>query len=429
MAPEQLARGDAEEVSAVRALVLSSVFPNSKQPNFGRSVQARVRRVARHCELVVVAPVPWFPLNGLIRGSHWSGIPRAEWQEGVRVYRPRFFCTPRYGKWLDGVFYASTLIPFLRRFRREFPFELIDAHFAYPDGFAAALAGKVLGCPIMITLRGSLVRLATYRLHRPQLRFALSAAARIVAVSDSLKQVAVSLGVSAEKVRVVPNGVDGDLFRPLDRAEARRSVGLPPDGRVLISVGPLNEGKGHHRVVTLLPDLLRECPDLLYVIVGDERPGDNYRPVLDRLVNCYGLQEHVRIVEERPHSEIPRWLAAADVFCLATRSEGWSNAIMEALACGLPVVTTRVGGNPEIIANDTLGLLVPSNDDRPLATAILAAFDRPWDRTVIASHARRYSWDAASAAVLEEWQRIGSMAGVVGERRPAVSGRAGGGAL
>ena len=390
----------------MRVLVLSSVFPNAKEPDLGVFVRERVRRVARHCHLVVVAPVPWFPGNRLIRGPLYAGVPRCEEEDAVRVYHPRFLCVPHYLKCLDGVLYAASLLPFLLRLRKRFPFDLIDAHFAYPDGLAGALLGNVFGCPVVITLRGSIVRLATYRTHLPQLRFALASAARVLSVSESLKRAAVELGISAEKIRVVPNGVDPTRFRPMDRAAARRGLGLPLDRTVLLSVGGLLEGKGQHRIVALLPRLLRRRPDLLYAVVGSGRRGDPGQELVERLIADHGLQGHVLLAGQRPHQEIPWWFGAADLFCLATRSEGWSNVLLEAIACGRPVVSTRVGGNPEIVRDESLGLLVPPADDDALERAILFALDRPWDPEALAARARAHSWEAAAAAIVEEFQRV-----------------------
>jgi glycosyltransferase involved in cell wall biosynthesis len=233
--------------------------------------------------------------------------------------------------------------------------------------------------------------------------------------------VAAGLGVAPGRIRVIPNGVDAERFSPRDRGEARRALGLPEDRPILLSVGGLNPGKGHHRVVELLPALLRSHPDLLYVVVGGERPGDSSRPLIERLVRERGLQRHVLLAGERPHGEVPLWNAAADLCCLATRSEGWANVLLEALACGLPVVSTRVGGNAEIVSHEGLGLLVPPEDDGALAQAILEALGRRWDREAIVAHARLHSWEAAAAAVLEEWQAAVGAARGAGAPGPALA--------
>jgi glycosyltransferase involved in cell wall biosynthesis len=408
----------------MRVVVLATVFPNPKQPTLGTFVRERMRRVAATCDIRVVAPIPWFPFNGLIRGAQWAGIPRTEQQDGLIVYHPRILCIPRYLKFTDGLLYGASLLPFLLRLRREFPFELIDAHFAYPDGLAAALLGAVLGRPVTITLRGSIVRLATYRLHRPQLRWALRRAAGVMAVSHSLKQAAVELGLPVDRVRVIPNGVDTDRFFPRDRGEARRMLRIAPGRPMLLSVGGLNEGKGHHLVLEQIPHLRRQYPDLLYVIVGGERPGDSSRSLIERSVARHGLQDAVMLPGARPHDEIPLWLSAANVFCLATRSEGWANVLLEALACGIPVVTTAVGGNPEIITSPALGTLVPYGDGPLLRAALLDALGRRWDAAALIAHARAHSWAVAGREVIEEFDRIcpGRMVHELSESsvRPAV---------
>jgi teichuronic acid biosynthesis glycosyltransferase TuaC len=389
----------------MRVLTLSTVFPNLRQPAFGVFVAERIRRLARHCDVSVVAPVPWFPGNRWIR-PHWSGVPASEGHDGFRIYHPRVLCLPRYAKWSDGALYAASVLPFLLRLRRRFPFDLIDAHFAYPDGVAAALLGGLLRVPVVITLRGSIVRLRHYPLHRPQIRWALRRAARVLAVSQSLKEVAAGIGVPAEHIRVIPNGVDADVFVPRETADARRALGLPLDRTIILTVGGLNEGKGQHRVVALLPELVKRFPDLLYVILGGERPGDSSRPLIEGAVARLGVTDRVRLVGERPHDEVATWLAAADLFCLATRSEGWANVLLESLACGTPVVSTRVGGNAEIVSREGLGILVPARDDRALAWAIREGLERRWDPHLLVAHAQAHSWDSAVRGVLEEFRRV-----------------------
>ena len=316
----------------MRVLVLSSVFPNPRQPNLGVFIRERVRRVARSSEVQVVAPVPWFPLDRVVRGRRWGGIPQVERRDGLVVHHPRFVSVPRFGKSLDGILYAASLLGFVRRLRRSFPFEMIDAHFAYPDGMAGVLLGKALGCPVMITLRGSIVRLATYPLHRPQLRFTLRAADRIIAVSESLKRVAVDLGIGAEKIRVIPNGVDTSRFFPMDQGDARRRLALPLDASIVLTVGGVYEGKGQHLVLEALPRLLARDPRVLYVVVGGERVGDSYRRTLDGIIRAHGLAGHVLFVGSKAHEDLRAWYAAADALCLATRSEGRANVLLESIA-------------------------------------------------------------------------------------------------
>jgi glycosyltransferase involved in cell wall biosynthesis len=396
-------------------LVLSSTYPTPTRPSYGVFVHERARHMAAACHLVVVAPVLWFPFNRLFRGDR-ALAPRVEQRDGVTVYHPPVLCIPGVAKSLDGALYFLSVLPFIARLRRRFRFDVIDAHFSYPDGLAGALLGRVLGCPVLVTLRGSHdLRQAASTLRRFQVRLALRLATRVVAVSRSLAEFATGLGVPRDRVHVVANGVDAGRFDRADRGAARRALGLPADRCIVLAVGNLIEGKGHHHVLDVLPELIARRPDLLHVVVGGAAAGEGYRRQLDELVRRHGLEDHVRLVGSRPHDEIPRWLAAADLFCLATRAEGWCNAITEALACGVPVVTTDVGGNGELVRAGVDGLLVPYWDRTAFRDAVLAALDRSWDREAISRRARARGWTRTASQVLAvlESVRAGSRPGAV----------------
>jgi len=301
----------------------------------------------------------------------------------------------------------------LARLRRDFDFDLIDSHFVYPDGLAAVLLGKIFRRPAVVTLRGSINRLATYRAHRPQIRWALRHAAGIVSVSEALRSVAVGLGIPASSIRVIPNGVDTDRFQPRDRADARRACGLPADRRIVLTVGALYEHKGQHLVLEVLPELVRRYPDLLYVMVGEPRQMQDQRR-LEGMIRQARLERHVHFAGPRLNQDLPNWYAASDVFCLPTRSEGWANVLLESLACGIPVVTTRVGSNPEIVRDERYGLLVPFQNGGALRDALGKALERSWDREAIVSYARTHSWERAADNVTAEFERV-----VAGNAMPA----------
>lgn len=404
-------------------LVLSSVFPNAAQPTFGVFVRARAAEVARHSEVAVMAPVAWFPFNRLFRGCERTDIPRFERQDGLPVHHPRFFSVPGVLKFLDGLFYFLSLVPAVRRLRREFPFDVIDAHFAYPDGVAACLLGRLFRCPVTVTLRGTIVPLSRYRLRRRQIVWTLRRADGVIAVSQSLKDVAVSLGIAPEKIRVIPNGIDAAAFRPRPGAEARRALGLPADRTIVVSVGSLSPRKGHQRVIEALPDVSAKHPDVLYVVVGGPGVEGDTGPLLTRMIREQGLAEHVRLAGARPHSEIPDWLSAADVFCLASSNEGRANVLLEALACGVPVVATRVGGHAEVVRDAHNGFLVEVGDRDGLARALVAAMETDWDRASIAEEWREQTWARTAADVLDEFRTVlgkdaEGKAGASDDRRP-----------
>lgn len=379
-----------------RVAVIATLFPSAQRPVAGLFIRERMFRVAGRMPLCVISPQPWFPLQGLIRRlrpNYRPPQPRHEVQQGVDVWFPRFLSLPGVGRWLDGFFIALACLPLLRRLRRERGVDLLDAHFAYPEGYAATRLGRWLGLPVTITLRGTEVPLARDPARCRRMLRAIADASRVFAVSDSLKRHVVGLGADAGKIRVVGNGVDCHKFFPVDRRQARDELGLPQDARVLISVGGLVERKGFHRVIELLPDLLGRFPDLHYLVVGGACPEGDLTGFLHEMVVRLGLQERVHFLGSLAPQDLHRPLSAADVFALATANEGWANVFLEAMACGLPVITTDVGGNREVVCEEYLGSITPFGDAAALRDALAIALARVWDRERIIDYARENSWD------------------------------------
>ncbi len=389
----------------IELVVFSALFPSAVRPGAGLFIRERMFRVARHHALAVVSPQPWFPGQGLIRRwrpGYRPQAPAMEIQHGIRVYHPRYFAVPGVLRRFDGWSMAWASHALLRRLKAEGA-RLIDAHFAYPDGEAAVRLGRWLGLPVSVTLRGTEVPHSRNPALRPRLARTLGAAARIFTVSDSLRRLALELGADTARTEVVGNGVDIVRFHPVDRVAARRALGLPLDAQVLISVGALVERKGMHRVIDCLPALVERHPRLHYVIVGGASPEGDNRAELDAQVARLGLAGRVHFLGALPPGELKTPLSAADVFVLATRNEGWANVFLEAMACGLPVVTTDVGGNAEVVCRAELGSIVPFGDAAALRHALDAALDTPWDRSAILDYARANQWDARIAQLLHAY--------------------------
>ena len=399
------ARRDAEP----RVVVLSSLFPSPARPGAGLFVRERMFRVARHLPMAVVSPQPWFPGEGVIRRfrPHFRPVaPRYEVQEGVPVYRPRFLSVPGGLKSLDGVSMALGSLLTLRRLRRQGRVDLIDGHFGFPDGYAATLLGKLFGVPSTVTLRGTEVGTARTRLGRVLLRRGLARASRVFTVSASLASLARSLGISRERLHVVGNAVDGERFAPLDQGVARARLDIPPGAPVLITVGGLVERKGIHRVIGQLPALQTRFPGLTYLVVGEAGPEGDWSERLRRQARELGVAERVRFLGAWPPEELPVPLSAADVFVLASRNEGWANVLLEAMACGLPVVATDVGGNAEVVNQASLGKVVPFGDDWALGRAMDRALSASWDRQAIRSYAVANSWESRVAVLVDTFREL-----------------------
>jgi glycosyltransferase involved in cell wall biosynthesis len=412
------------ETQGPHIVVLSSLFPSSVQPSAGPFIRERMFRVGRQLPLTVVAPTPWFPFQSLLR--RWRpgfrpGAPRHERQSDFDVWFPRFLSVPGALKGLDGASMALCALPRLWRLKRSGRLDLIDAHFAYPDGYAAGLLGRWLRVPVAITLRGTEQRLAQDPAMAPKLRLALQRAGQVFAVSESLRQVGLTLGALPEKVCVVGNGVNLEKFYPLSRSEARRALGLPLHAPVLVSVGGLVPRKGFHRVIELLPVLRQLHPGLVYLVVGGPSPEGDMTTELKRQVTLAGLEDCVRFLGALPPERLRVPLSSANVFVLSTANEGWANVFLEAMACGLPVVTTAVGGNAEVVCSPELGTVVPFGDAAQLQAAVSAALSRDWDADAIRRHAEANTWDRRVDVLVGRFRQLHATAGADAARARTAS--------
>jgi teichuronic acid biosynthesis glycosyltransferase TuaC len=383
----------------VKILTTTLCYPTPNSPTQGIFVQRRIEAMARRTEVRVVCPVPYFPW-----GARGAPLPQPDATPPAEF--PRMYYIPGILKTLDGTFFALSLASRLRRLRSAYPFDIIDAHFVWPDGVGAAIVAWKLGIPIVVTVRGKIVSQTRYRLRRRRIAAMLRSVDGRIAVSSDLAQRVRTLIGDETDVRVIPNGVDSTVFRPRDRLEARRELGLSPAARYIVSVGQVREIKGFDRLTAALAGVRRRAGDVRLILIGPQIGETAYERRLSRIIHDNRLNASVNLIGPKAFSDVARYLAAADVFALATRSEGWCNAIQEALAVGTPVVATDVGGNRELVREERLGLLVPFGQERALVDALVSALGRTWDRSFIALVGGARSWDLAASETLNYFEEI-----------------------
>jgi teichuronic acid biosynthesis glycosyltransferase TuaC len=380
----------------LKVLVFSSLFPNSIQPLAGNFVMERMRHLLPYADMSVVAPVPYFPRWNLNRKWYaFARIPSAETHRGFHLEHPRYLVVPKIGMAVHGLsMFLGCLHTVIRR-SSQTRYDVIDAHYVYPDGFAALLLGQWLGVPVVVSARGSDINVfPRFRTIRPLIRRVLTRAAALIAVSDGLKDVMVQLGCPPEKITVISNGVDSLKFYPRPQSECREFLRLPPAAPILLAVGHLNENKGFHILIEAIKQLQDRRPDILLVIVGD----GPWKMRLQRIVCRMGLESNVRLAGARPHEELSRWYSAADVFCLASRTEGSPNVVMEALACGRPVLATAAAS--AVLTNPSSGIIV-ERSVQDFSRGMEQALSRDWDYSAIAAHASSQGWDSVAQRVLK----------------------------
>lgn len=383
----------------MNCLVLSDTFPNRLEPWRGPYNRRQLECLSARCSITVINPIP---LRRLLSGvGYWGLVSRPDHVlEGIPIHHPLFWYVPILGR---GATWRGVLSAAERALRKGAAgeYDLVFATFAYPHGAAARALAKRLGIPYVVKARGSdLHAMPAQGGRRERTAAALHDAAAVVAVSGNLAEIAVELGAAPEKVHVLPNGIDAAAFRMLPRKEARERLGLPLDRKLLLFVGNLLVVKG----LDVLMDAfirLRSAEgavgsDALLAVAGV----GPMRRHIERCVSGAGLSAAVRLMGYLPRDEVVLWMNAADVLVLPSRNEGCPNVILEAFACGTPVVASDVGAVPNLV-DAASGLRVEAGDPDALAHALGSALSRDWDRAGIRARVEGMSWQDNARTLLD----------------------------
>ena len=362
-------------------LALTNLFPSAWDPLRASFNRQQFDRLARVHDLEVMVAVDF---RDRYRGRR--GDPPA--LTHARSDDFTFWYPPRVGRSLHGLAWYASLMAQRGASLRRRRFDLLLASWGYPDAVGTARLARTLKLPYVVKVHGSdLNQQAQHRLQRGQIASALRGARAVVAVSAALAQRARELGVPAARVHVLYNGVDGDSFRPGERAGARRRLGLAAEGPLVLYVGNLKPGKGCLDLLEAFPGLLERQPAARLAFVGD---GPSAQALRQR-AEVLGVAGRVLFAGARAHHELPAWMHAASLLCLPSHSEGVPNVVLEAMACGLPVVATDVGGIPEVLPPHA-GRMVPPRDRQALVDALDEVLRSHWPTGAITGHAARYSW-------------------------------------
>ena len=380
----------------MKILTFSTLFPNAEKPGHGIFVETRLRHLVAsgRVQARVVAPVPWFPSSHPRFGQYarQARVPREETRHGLRVAHPRYPVLPKIGMNVAPLLLAQAVKPTIARLIDEGEdFDLIDAHYFYPDGVAAALLAQWFNKPLVITARGSdITLLPQFALPRRMIKWAARRADAVITVCNALRDEVVALGVDAERVTSLRNGVDLDLFQPTPR--------LPSQEFSLLTVGHLVAVKAQELIIGALPLL----PGVRLVVAGD---GPN-RAMLENLARELKVADRTTFLGAVPQAELRSHYGAADALVLASSREGWANVLLESMACGTPVVASRVYGTPEVVAAPEAGILMAERSPQGVANAVNALRAAYPDRAATRRYAEGFSWDDTTAGQLGIFEHI-----------------------
>ncbi len=387
----------------LKTLLFSTLYPNSIRPNHGIFVETRLRYLLATQEVTtqVVAPVPWFPFKHQRFGnwSQFAQIPYYEIHHGIKVWHPRYVLPPKIGMNIAPLTLAlGARHSIANLINNGFDFDVIDAHYYYPDGVAAALLAKWFNKPLLITARGTDLNLIpSYAIPRRWIQWAAQQANASIGVCKSLAEKLVQLGSDPSKTHVLRNGVDLERFTPQNQLEARLRLGLPKSP-ILLSVGNLIELKGHHLAI----EALTQLPQAMLAIVGD---GIEYENLYQHAQNL-SVVGRVIFAGARPQTELKDWYSAADILLLCSSREGWANVLLEAMACGTPVVATAVGGTPEVVQSPIAGRIIRDRTVTALVEGIQSLNNTYPDRAAVRKYAEQFDWEMTTQGQIKLFRSV-----------------------
>lgn len=379
-----------------KLLFVSNLFPDKAEPFRGLDNATLLHHLSDDYEIRVLSPRPDLSI------VPWGRVSRDVDHHFFPAYiRTRYL--PKIGSRVNHRLMARALRPALEKLRHTFAFDIVLCSWVYPDGCAVAELAREMHFPFAVIAQGSDVhQYLQMPVRREIIVASMRGAGALITRSAELARMLAEAGVDGGKVHPVYNGVDFSVFHAADRTQARRELGLPPDARIVLFVGNFFEIKNPMLLVEAVAELHRDraMEKVMFVAIG----GGPLEKKVRKLAVKLGLGSNARFAGRMPASQVARHMQASDVLCLPSRHEGVPNVILEAFACGLPVVASRVGGIPEVLRHDFLGGMVESGNLESLVAELKKQLETPPETDLIAAYARTFSWTATAAeyeAILE----------------------------
>lgn len=389
-------------------LLVTNLFPNPLEPERGIFIAQIVERLKHSCKITVISPLPWFPkAKFFCRLRKWykfALIPKEGQVHGVKVFYPKYLVIPKMFGFLHSVFLFLSVYTRVKKIHQQEEIDLINAHWIYPDGVAATWIARRLGLPVILSAHGCDVNfLPSYKLRRFQIIQALKFCQKVTVVNHIMGKRVEKLGVPTRKIHVIPNGVNFDLFYIRNRQLCREKLNLEPDKKIILFVGQLVGVKGVTYLIKAVKLLRKEWGGVRFkVMLIGEGP---LRQSLEEEIAALGIGGEVQLLGLQPYEMIPLWMGACDLLCLPSIREGTPCVILEVLACGRPVVASKVGGIPEFVQQEN-GILFSARNFHELACCLKEALNRRWDEETIRKTVCHMSWEKAAQRY---WQEMKSL--------------------
>jgi len=385
--------------SLKRIAVVTPLFPVPGELHRGLPIYHSVLELSRctDAQIEVFCPLAFYPswMEGRLSRADIAGFSDFR-LSGLRTHYFGYPALPLVSRPTNGWLSGKYLLPRLRAFRPD----LILAYWLYPEGMGATNAGRSLGVPVIVGARGSDLRWIQDSVSRYLVGKTLRQAQAVLTVSSEMVDRVLSFGIPLSRVHTIRNGCDSTTFHYRNREEARALLTVSREQKVILYVGRLTILKGLHDLFQAMETLTAQDPNVHLYCIGGTVVGQGH----GKLSIAPALEDHIHLLGAQPTEIVARWMAAADVFCLPSYTEGCPNVVIEAIAMGTPVVATDVGGIPELVTPES-GLLVPPRQPEQLASALKQALTRDWDRAANSGVLRR-GWESVGRETLAVCQEV-----------------------
>ena len=376
-------------MALTNVLVITNLYPYPWEPNRAAFNRQQFEHLAEIANVRIIVLVPWTSALRHLAELKTKTIKNVEVDYCIYLY------TPKFGRSLYSLFIFLSLLPRFLTIQRFRP-DCMLLSWAFPDAIAGTLLAKLLKVPTVIKTHGSDINVhAEFTERKLQVRWAMQRAKAIIAVSKDLHRKINGMDIPKAKIHTLYNGINKSIFFPVDKQAARASCVIDPYRKVVLFIGNLKVSKGCNLLLDayLLMAKTDVDVDLFYIGGGDQLS------VLKKIVVENALEKNVHFLGSIRHDLLRNWINASDVLALPSMNEGVPNVILEAQACGIPVVATNVGGIPEVVSSET-GMLVEYGSAENLASALKEALCKNWDRDKISNGANILSWQENASKLL-----------------------------
>jgi glycosyltransferase involved in cell wall biosynthesis len=353
-----------------RILFISAFFPNKIEPNIATYNKQQLISLTKYYDIDAIVPIPWYK-RVLSNKYNYEGYLKS-----INILYPNYYYTPLIFRSIYGYFYYRSIRKSLNLLLDKNKYDYIYSSWLYPDAWAAKKIAIKIDTPLFVSVLGSDVnRLTnTSSLTKKSLEVG-DYVTKIICVSNALRDKLISLKFDPNILTFLQNGINTEIFNPKNKSKIRTNYGIGKDDKIILFVGNLKKEKGLIELSDSFRNIINKniYENIKLIIIGK----GNYYKKTKKLLKKLKVIDKVDFMGQRSLEEISVYMNICDVLCLPSYSEGQPNVVIEALSCHTKVVSTTVGGIPELDTGHGNIKLVPPKDSLQLTDALIEMLDKP----------------------------------------------------